>query len=128
MSDFKNDHGNQPTFHQYFQSNPESLPVWDAGVGCDFLLLKLFASDIWKRLWNVLDADNDGVVTSNELKTLDLDGDGYLSQEELMTAMKNILGFSTHEGQYTLIKRVLSAGGDTDHDGKLSLDEINQKR
>ena len=44
MSDFKNDHGNQPTFHEYFTSNPESLPDWDAGIGCDALLLKLFSN------------------------------------------------------------------------------------
>ena len=126
MSDFKNDHGNQPTFHEYFTSNPESLPDWDAGIGCDALLLKLFSNDVWKRLWKLLDADDDGVVTKEELKILDLDGDGELSKEELKAAMSKILDMSTYEGQDVLLDYVLAAGGDTDKDEKLTLEEINK--
>ena len=126
FSDFKNDHGNQPTFHQHFKTNPESLPDWDAGIGCDVLLLKLFSNDIWTRLWRLLDSDDDGVVTSEELKVLDLDGDGQLSKNELRSAMAKILGMSTYEGQDTLLDYVLAAGGDTDEDGKLTVEEINK--
>ena len=126
MSDFKTDPGNQPTFHGYFQSNPDSLPDWDAGIGCDVLLLKLFSNDVWKKLWKLLDTDGDGVVTREELKVLDLDGDGQLSKEELKSAMSKILGMSTCIGQDVLLDYVLVAGGDTDQDEKLTLDEINK--
>ena len=128
FSDFKNDHGNQPTFDRYFTLNPESLPDWDAGIGCDVLLLKLFSNDIWKRLWNILDADKDGVVTAEEMKALDLDGDGNLSKEELRSAMVKILGMSAHEGQDILLDYVLAAGGDADNDGTLTMAEINRSK
>ena len=126
FSDFKNDHGNQPTFHQYFEMNPKSLPDTDAGIGCNVLLLKLFSNDIWKRLWRLLDADGDGVVTTEELKALDIDGDGQLSKSELRAAMVKVLGMSTFEGQDTLLDYVLAAGGDTDNDGQLTVEEINK--
>ena len=128
FSDFKADHGNQPTFDRYFTLNPESLPDWDAGIGCDVLLLKLFSNDIWKRLWNILDADKDGVVTAEEMKALDLDGDGNLSKEELRSAMVKILGMSAYEGQDILLDYVLAAGGDADNDGTLTMAEINRSK
>ena len=35
---------------------------------------------IWRKLLALLDADGDGVVTTEELKALDIDGDGKLSK------------------------------------------------
>ena len=40
--------------------------------------------------------------------------------------MAKILGMSTYEGQDILVDYVLDAGGDTDKDEKLTLDEINK--
>ena len=74
--DFDTDYGT-PSIHEYFKSQGkvyrslhrrDSLPDPDAGVGCHALLMKLFSSDIWRRLWKLLDADGDGKITSEELK------------------------------------------------------------
>ena len=74
--DFDTENGT-PSIHEYFQTHGkvyrslhrrDSLPDPDAGVGCHALLMKLFSSDIWRRLWKLLDADGDGKITSEELK------------------------------------------------------------
>ena len=54
--DLDTDYGS-PSFHTYFSSHPESLPDPDTAMGCHALLLKLWARDIWSRLWRALDAD-----------------------------------------------------------------------
>ena len=80
LANFRKDRGGTPTFGKYFKEHPECLPDFDAGLTSHVLLLKLFARDIWERIWHVLDADGDGVITSEELKILDLDGDNKLSK------------------------------------------------
>ena len=49
-------------------------------MGCHVVLLKLYSMGIWRKLLALLDADGDGVVTTEELKALDIDGDGKLSK------------------------------------------------
>ena len=126
LLNLKKDRGGHTTFNQYFKENPEHLPLMDAGITIHVLLLKLFSQDIWKRLWSVLDADGDGVVTAEELKILDTDGDSKLSKAELRSAIANLLGLSTVEGQDTLLDHVLDAGGDKNLNSQLTLEEINE--
>jgi len=122
--DLNADYGT-PTIHKYFEEHKEGLPDQDAGIGCHCLLLKLFSKDIWNRLWNVLDADGDGSVTSEELKALDIDGDGKLSKAELVSAIARIAGLSTYYGQDALVDLVMAAAGDVNTDGQLTVEEIN---
>ena len=89
-------------------------------------MLRLFARDIWKRIWQFLDADGDGVITSEELKILDMDGDNKLSKAELRSAMANLLGLSAVEGQDILLEHVLDAGGDKNYNRKISIEEMNK--
>ena len=63
------------------------------------MLFKLFSRGIWKRLHDLLDADGDGIVTSDEIKLLDTDGDNKLSKSELRAAIANLLGLSTVDGE-----------------------------
>ena len=122
--DFDTDYGT-PSIHEYFKGHEEGLPDPDAGIGCHALLLKLFSSDIWRRLWKLLDADDDGKITPEELKVLDLDGDGKLSKSELRAAIERVVGLSTFEGQDALLNMVMEAGGDADKDGNITIDELN---
>jgi len=126
FQDFNVDWGGQPTLAKYFEENPKGLPDPDAAIGCQVLLLKLFSVEIWKKLLTFLDADGDGEVSTEELKALDIDGDGKLSKAELRAAISKVAGLSTIEGQDALVDYVLSAAGDEDKDGQLSIDEINK--
>ena len=119
------DRGGTPTFKKYFKENPHNEPDFEAGIQLHVLLLKLFSRGIWKRLHDLLDADGDGIVTSDEIKLLDTDGDNKLSKSELRAAMANLLGLSAVEGQDALIEHVLDAGGDVNLNRQLSVDEIN---
>jgi hypothetical protein len=126
FQDLHIDYGEQATLANYFEGNPKGLPDHDAGMGCHVLLLKLFSHGIWKKLWALLDADGDGKVTTEELKALDIDGDGKLSKAELREAISNVVGLSTIEGENALVDYVLTAAGDTDRDGELTVNEINK--
>ena len=126
FQDLHIDYGEQPTLAKYFEENPKGLPDHDAGMGCHVLLLKLYSHGIWKKLWCLLDADGDGEITTDELKTLDIDGDGKLSKDELRAAISKVVGLSTIGGENALVDYVLQAAGDVDNDGVLTVDEINR--
>ena len=125
FQDLHIDYGEQPTLAKYYEENPKGLPDHDAGIGCHVLLLKLFSHGIWKKLFALLDADGDGEVTTEELKSLDIDGDGKLSKAELKAAISNVAGLSTIDGENTLVDYILEAAGVKNGDGVLTVDEIN---
>ena len=56
-------------------------------MGCHVVLLKLYSMGIWRKLLALLDADGDGVVTTEELKALDIDGDGKLSKVRISLSL-----------------------------------------
>ena len=126
LRNFNKNRGGTPTIGKYYVEHPENLPDFDTGVTSHVLLLRLFARDIWKRIWQFLDADGDGVITSEELKILDMDGDNKLSKAELRSAMANLLGLSAVEGQDILLEHVLDAGGDKNYNRKISIEEMNK--
>ena len=128
FANLRKNRGGTPTFGEYFKEHPEHLPDFDAGLTCHVLLMKLFAQDIWKRIWDILDADGDGVISPEELKILDFDGDNKLSKSELRSAIGNLLGLSSVEGQDTFLEHVLDAGGDRNFNRKISLEEMNSKK
>ena len=126
LPNLKKDRGGTPTFNQYFKEHPEHLPDFDAAMTSHSLLLMLFSRDIWRRLWNLLDADGDGIVTAEEMKVLDTDGDDKLSKAELRAAIGNFLGLSIAEScQDALLDHVLDAGGDINLNQQISLSELN---
>lgn len=127
LANFSKNRGGTPTMGEYFRNHPEYLPDFDAGITSHVLLLKLFAQDIWKRIKDILDADGDGVISPEELKTLDIDGDKKLSKAELRSAIENLLGMASVEGQDTFLEHVLDAGGDRNLNRKISIDEMNKK-
>ena len=47
-------------------------------------------------------------------------------QAELKAAISKVAGLSTIQGQDALVDYVLAAAGDTDNDGQLTVEEINQ--
>lgn len=123
--DFNANYGSS-SIHQYFEENMEGLPEKDTPIGCHVLLLNLFSKALWRRIWRMLDVDGDGKITKDELKRLDKDDDGTISKDEIRQAIEEVLGMSTHEHENLLVDFIMSAGGDEDNDGKLTLDELNK--
>lgn len=122
--DFNANYGS-PSIYQYFDENPDGLPEKDSPIGCHVLLLNLFSQVLWRKIWKVLDVDGDGKITKEELKNLDKDDDGTISKDEIRSAIEEVLGMSTHEHENLLIDFIMSAGGDADGDGNLTLEELN---
>ena len=125
--DFHVNYGKCPTLAKYFKENPAGLPDLDAGIGCHVLLLKLYSHGLWKKFLAYLDTDGDGKITKDELRKLDLDGDGELSKDELKVAIEKIGGLSTIQGEDSLVNYIMEVAGDTNKDGKLTIEEINKK-
>ena len=124
--DFNANYGST-SIHQYFEEHPEGLPEKDSSIGCHVLLLNLFSQQLWRRIWRLLDVDGDGKITKEEIKLLDKDNDGSISKDEIRHAIEEVLGMSTHEHESLLIDFIMSAGGDADGDGNLTLEELNLK-
>ena len=122
--DFDANYGSS-SIHLYFKENPHSLPEKDACIGCHILLLNLFSRNIWAKIWRLLDADGDGIITNEEIKKFDKDQDGSISREEVREAITEVLGMSSHEHENMFLDYVMTTGGDTNHDGKLTLEELN---
>jgi Ca2+-binding EF-hand superfamily protein len=75
-------------------------------------------------LYGLLDGDGDHVVSAAELAKFDKDGDKALDVHELM-GMLRAVGFDADDDVTDFARMVMSAAGDTDGDGRLTLAEIN---
>lgn len=72
----------------------------------------------------MLDTDQDGQISAQELKAIDKDGDGEIDRDELMAALQSA-GFETTCDEYAFIDAILEQAGDADHDQHLTVQEIN---
>ena len=81
-----------------------------------------------RRIFEQADRDHDGVITAAELRAsrIDEDGDGRVDHVELLHAVRRA-GYDVHEEEVTFVEAILAAAGDADHDGVLTLAEINAR-
>lgn len=94
-----------PTIGAYFELHPQLLPEPDSGVGFHVLLIRLFAMQIWQRIWRSLDIDFDkGYIDPESFKRLDYDNDGKLSREDIKKAISSIAGLETFAGTDTVVQ------------------------
>ena len=91
------------------------------------LLLSSWATQAWEHIWQILDADGDGVITADELAALDADCDGELCSDDLAEALGE-LGFMCNSMESAFLDEIICVAGDIDCNGKLSLEEINARR
>merc|ERR1712217_1023856 len=114
-----------PTFGNYLSEDASRIPDPDAGMPWRTLLLGYWASRVWDSIWEKLDANQDGRISSDEMQALDSDGDQQLNRTELLSAMKGVRGLECCKEEESFINEILRVAGDRDSDGKLSLTEIN---
>jgi len=116
-----------PTIGQYLTDNPSCVPEPDAGMQWRTLLLGHFACQVWDKIWELLDKNNDGEICSEELKPYDLDGDGSLCSGELMAAIGELLGYTTSESERKFCDAILAIAGNKGC-GELTLEQMNSAR
>lgn len=90
----------------YFKGCPEQLPDQETGKPLHPLLLRLFAWQIWSRLWSRLDGDGTGIISAEDFRRLDVDGDGSVSREDVRLAITNIGGLETSAEQTDLVDKM----------------------
>lgn len=95
-----------PTIGSYFELNQDALPEPDSGRPMHSLLIRLFAMQIWERLWKVLDPKKDGSLSMEEFKRIDADGDGMINKSDIRTAIQNVAGFEAFAGQDVVVDRM----------------------
>jgi len=97
-----------PTIGAYFELHPEELPEHDSGVPMHVLLIRLFAMQIWERIWKALQVDFErGIIDEEAFRRMDQDGDGKLSRQDIKQAVENIAGLETFAGQDVVIDYML---------------------
>jgi hypothetical protein len=90
-------------------------PGTDGGLFFFVLLLFLWSSE-----------NKDGKLSKTEFSNLDTDGDGAVDRDELMAFMHKELGYEVCQGENSFAETVLRMGGDADHDGVLTWDEVQK--
>jgi len=95
-----------PTIGAYFEVHPHLLPSHDVGRPIHALLMRLFAVQIWARLWKRIDPNKEGVISEEGFRKLDADGDGQISREELKTAISEIGGLETFAGNDVVVDQM----------------------
>lgn len=116
-----------PKILSYLDADPKRWPGEDSGVPVHTILMHLYAECAWMRIWNYLDPDNRGEICSEALRTLDVDSDGMLDKKELMAALTAV-GLSAHGDETALVDIILSMAGGHDHQGAVSVTEVNARR
>lgn len=114
-----------PSFGKYFDDHPDERPDNDTGVVIHAILLAHWADKAWKRVFQSIDVDSNGQISESEIRAIDINGDGFVDSNELVSALVR-LGFKATPEELTFVRAVLLAAGDADHDGRLSLSEINK--
>jgi len=96
-----------PTIGAYFEQQPHLLPEPDSGVPMHALLIRLFAVQIWSRIWKKLQIDPElGIIPSDAFRLMDKDGDGKLSREDIKQSIEGIAGMETFAGQDVVVDRM----------------------
>mmetsp|Transcript_125367 Transcript_125367/g.390309 ORF Transcript_125367/g.390309 Transcript_125367/m.390309 type:complete len:347 (-) Transcript_125367:48-1088(-) len=96
-----------PTIGSYFELHPDELPEPDSGFPMHALLIRLFAVQIWARIWKKLEIDPElGVISPDAFRQMDKDGDGKLSREDIKRSIEDIAGLETFAGQDVVVDRM----------------------
>jgi len=96
-----------PTIGSYFEIHPQFLPEPDCGVPMHALLMRLFALQIWARIWKKLQIDPElGIIPPDAFRMMDKDGDGKLSREDIKQSIQGIAGMETFAGQDIVVDRM----------------------
>jgi len=96
-----------PTIGAYFEVNPSQLPEHDSGQPIHALLIRLFAMEIWSRIWKALSINpEEGRIEADAFARMDFDGDGKLSREDIKKAIENIAGLETFAGQDVVVNQM----------------------
>jgi hypothetical protein len=93
-----------PTIGAYFELHKDLLPEPDSGRPMHVVLLRLFAMEIWQRIWKELQVDfAKGTMSDDAFKRIDKDGDGRLSRADLKHAIETVVGLETFAGQDIIV-------------------------
>ena len=75
----------------------------------------------------LLSSENkDGILSKKEFSNLNTDGNGAVDRDELMAFMHKKLGYEVCQGENSFAETVLRMGGDADHDGVLTWNELQK--
>jgi len=96
-----------PTIGAYFEVHPSQLPEHDSGQPIHALLIRLFAMEIWSRIWKALNINpEEGRIEEDAFARMDFDGDGKLSRQDIKKAIENIAGLETFAGQDVVVNQM----------------------
>merc|ERR1719464_308120 len=69
--------------------------------------MRLFATEIWTRIWRKLNIDyRQETISQEAFKQMDVDGDGKLSRQDVKQAIERIAGMETFAGQDVVVDRM----------------------
>jgi hypothetical protein len=96
-----------PSIGAYFEVNPGQLPEHDSGYPVHALLIRLFAMDLWARIWKALGINIDsGEISDEAFERMDFDKDGKLSHEDIRKSIESLADFRTYAGQDVVVKHM----------------------
>jgi len=93
-----------PSIGAYFEIQPGQLPEHDSGYPVHALLIRLFAMDLWARIWKALGINIDsGEISAEAFSRMDFDKDGKLSREDIRMSIESLAHFHTFAGQDVVV-------------------------
>merc|ERR1719464_1062364 len=69
--------------------------------------MRLFATEIWTRIWRKLNIDyRQETISQEAFQQMDVDGDGKLSRQDIKQAIERIAGLETFAGQDIVVDQM----------------------
>jgi len=115
--------GASETWCKYYAD--QEIPEWDINFVSAFM--RHCARHAWTKVYSMLDVNNDGNLSDDEIAKLDEDGDGKIDQQEMMDALEEV-GYKADQEESSFVKYIFQVAGDPENDVYLTPKDIKRAR